>query len=276
MGYKLVAIDCDNTLLNSKGHIPEENIKTIQYLKSKGIEFVIATGRNDLLVSDYIDELEISAPVIGCNGASIRYLKENKMLSFSPIPEKSLKLIFDYCDKNNIPFRAFTMERGFTNNKASAEEVIKQILASYTKILKTTIPYEYTDNTKYLAENEKIIKVVIVHDDPKYIKKYQSDIKGTEGIDIFRSAVNCLDIMAFGVSKGNALRKYGRILKIGREETVAFGDSENDLSMIEYAGVGVAMENGEKGLKETANMITASNNECGVAKALKKIFSEFF
>lgn len=276
MKYKLVAIDCDNTLLNSEGHIPAENKETIQYLKSKGIEFIIATGRNDVLVADYIEELGIDAPVIGCNGASIRNLKENKLLSYNPIPKQSLKLILDYCKENKLPFRAFSMSKGFSNDKTSIREVLEQILSKYTKVLKSNIPYEYLENPEYLIDNEEVVKVVLVNNDPITLQKYQTEIKGTEGIDICRSARNCLDIGALGVSKGNAVKKYGEMLGIKQEETVAFGDSENDLSMIKYAGFGVAMENGEDGLKKFAQMVTDTNDNCGVAKALKQIFADLF
>ncbi len=276
MSVKLVAIDCDNTLLNSKGHITEENKETIQYLKKKGVEFIIATGRNDILVADYIDELGIEAPIIGCNGASIRKLKENKMLSYSPISKNSLKLVIDYCERNKLPFRAFSMEKGFSNDKESIKEVLEQILSKYTKILKNNISYELIENLSYLTENEEIIKVVLVDNDFELIKKYQKDLKDVEGIETCRSAVNCLDICAFGVSKGTAFKKYAEMLKIPRDETAAFGDSENDLSMIKYAGIGVAMENGDDEVKSAADVITLSNDESGVAKALKKIFSEYF
>lgn len=276
MKYKLVAIDCDNTLLNSEGHIPAENKETIQYLKSKGIEFIIATGRNDVLVADYIEELGIDAPVIGCNGASIRNLKENKLLSYNPIPKQSLKLILDYCKENKLPFRAFSMSKGFSNDKTSIREVLEQILSKYTKVLKSNIPYEYLEKPEYLIDNEEVVKVVLVNNDPITLQKYQTEIKGTEGIDICRSARNCLDIGALGVSKGNAVKKYGEMLGIKQEETVAFGDSENYLSMIKYAGFGVAMENGEDGLKKFAQMVTDTNDNCGVAKALKQIFADLF
>jgi len=276
MSIKLAAIDCDNTLLNSSGHIPEENKETIQYLKKKGIEFIIATGRNDLLVADYIDELGIEAPIIGCNGASIRKLSENKMLSYSPIPKNSLRLILEYCEKNKLPFRAFSMEKGFSNDKESIKEVLEQVLSKYTKILKSNINYEFAENISYITENEEIVKVVLVNNDPEYIKKYQRELKDIEGTTTCRSARNCLDICAFGVSKGNAFKKYAEMLNIKREETIAFGDSENDISMIKYAGIGIAMENGEDDVKAAADMITASNNNSGVAKALKKIFSEYF
>ncbi len=276
MSIKLVAIDCDNTLLNSSGHISEENKETIQYLKKKGIEFIIATGRNDILVADYIDELKIEAPIIGCNGASIRKLKENKMLSYSPIPKDSLNLVLEYCKSNNLPFRAFSMRKGFSNDKESIKEVLEQVLSRYTKILRSNIPYEFVENISYIAENEEIVKVVLVNNNFECIKKYQDELKSVEGIDTCRSARNCLDICAFGVSKGNAFKKYAEMLKINRKETAAFGDSENDLSMIKYAGIGIAMENGEEDVKFSADIVTSSNDDSGVAKGLKKIFPEYF
>lgn len=273
MRYKLVAIDCDNTLLNSTGHIPNENKETIQYLKEKGVEFIIATGRNDILVWDYIKELDIKAPVIGCNGASIRDLASNKLYSFSPISKQALRDIFGYCDKNGIPFKAFTMEKGFANSHEAVEQGLKQILSSYTKALAENIPYEYTNDTEYLTENEKIIKVVIVDNNISLIEKYRSELKPANGIEICRSTKNCLDICANEVSKGNALKKYADMLGINQSEIVAFGDSENDFSMLNYAGFSVAMENGEEELKNYADMVTVSNDNAGVSKALKKIFA---
>lgn len=275
MSVKLVAIDCDNTLLNKSGHITAENKETIQYLKKKGIEFIIATGRNDILVYDYIDELGIDAPIIGCNGASVRRLNENKLIEFNPIPKKSLELILKYCEKNNLTFRAFSMERGFSNNEETAKEVLEQILSQYTKVLKYNISYEYVKDVSYISENEHIIKVVLV-DDFDVIKKYQNDLLPIEGIESCRSAKTCLDICAAGVSKGAAFEKYAKTLGINRLETAAFGDSENDLSMIKYAGIGIAMENGDDEIKEAADFITASNDNSGVALGLKKIFPEYF
>ena len=75
------------------------------------------------------------------------------------------------------------------------------------------------------------------------------------------------------VSKGNALEKYAASLSIDLKDTIAIGDSENDYYMLKKAGFSVAMENGEDSLKEIADMVTLSNDNCGVSFALKKIFS---
>ena len=97
--YKLVAVDCDNTLLDSTANIPNENKNAIRILKNKGIKFILATGRNDILVKDYLDELGFDAPVIGCNGASVRELASKKLLKLNPIEKSALKEVFDFAPK---------------------------------------------------------------------------------------------------------------------------------------------------------------------------------
>ena len=69
--YKLIATDCDGTILNSKGYLPKEIIDTFKVLHNKGIHILLATGRNDILAKDYLDELDIDCPVAGCNGATL-------------------------------------------------------------------------------------------------------------------------------------------------------------------------------------------------------------
>ena len=76
--YKLIATDCDGTILNSKGYLPKEIINTFKVLHNKGIHILLATGRNDILAKDYLDELDIDCPVAGCNGATLLNFYTNK------------------------------------------------------------------------------------------------------------------------------------------------------------------------------------------------------
>ena len=69
--YKLIATDCDKTLIDSKGYLPDENRDVLRRLHNMGIHIIVATGRSDILAKDYLDELDIDCPVIGCNGASM-------------------------------------------------------------------------------------------------------------------------------------------------------------------------------------------------------------
>lgn len=270
--YKLVAIDCDNTLLDSKGFIPKENKKTIKYLQEKGVQFVIATGRNDILVADYIEELGIKAPVIGCNGASIRDLKTNQLYKFDPISHDALKSIFKYCTENKIDCKAFSMEKCYENTPESLKEMFPDIIKSYAKKLLYSLDFKYIKDLNTIIGTDEIIKVVIVDNDYDFVVKTREALNKIPDIDAFLSARDCIDIEYKNVSKGQGLKHYAELINIAQEDIVAIGDNENDISMIQYAGFGVAMENGEEKLKEIADYITCTNNEAGVSKALIKIF----
>ncbi|MGL5244586.1 MAG: HAD-IIB family hydrolase, partial [Sarcina sp.] len=90
------------------------------------------------------------------------------------------------------------------------------------------------------------------------------------GLEVVSSSLNNFEIMAEGTSKGKAVKALAERLGVKREEIMCIGDSENDLSMIEYAGVGIAMGNALDMLKEKATFVTKSNNEHGVARAIEK------
>lgn len=271
MCYKLVAIDCDNTLIDSNGKIPEENIKTIKYLSSKGVKFLIATGRNDVLVKDYLDQLGIKTPVIGCNGASIRDIYTDKIYYLSSFPSYKAKTVIDYCNKNDVPFRAFTLKRGFSNDSGINSKLSPHVIETYIKSMENLKDMDY-DKLIECVKKDEILKIVISNDDMHSIVRIQNDLNMIIELEIVRSSRECLDIINKGVSKGAALKMFAELNSIKQEEVIAIGDNENDASMITYAGLGIAMENGDESLKQISNLIADTNNNAGVGKVLKQIF----
>lgn len=277
MKYKLVAIDMDGTLLDSEGFISNENADTIKRLTDKGVRFVIATGRNDVLVKDYIFELGITTPIIGCNGATVRDLINDVLYSVNPIDRKTVEELFKYLLENDIIFKPFTLKKGYAFNQEIIDYSLFFLNNTYKKPLSEQVGYELIEDIEAFTSkllNEQIIKIVLVQEDNEKLLELQEKLRAFDGIDIYRASHAFLDIMAKGVSKGSALQSYAEKLGIDREEIVAIGDSENDLSMIKYAGLSVAMENAEELIKENSDFITKSNNESGVSYALKKIFKE--
>lgn len=270
--YKLVAIDCDNTLLDSTANIPKENKNVINILRDKGIKFILATGRNDILVKDYINELGFDAPVIGCNGASIRELASDNLIRLTPLEKDSLKAVFNFCSKNKIKFRAFSMTHSYSAEKIKSTPNLAHIINTYTKVLSEELIYETVSDMNSLIDTAAVLKIVIVNEDTVFIENIQKELKKIIDIDVVRSNKNCLDIIKKGVSKGAAVKAYAQELGIIPDEIIAFGDSENDYSMLDMAGFSVAMENGEDILKNIADMVTLSNDEAGVGFALRKIF----
>ena len=273
--YKLVAFDCDNTLLDSEANIPPENIAAINKLTENGIKVILATGRNDILVKDYILETGINAPVIGCNGSSVRNLRTDELISFTPIPTASLSAVFDYCEKNGIKPKAFSMTCGYTEQKATSG-TLASIFTKYKRVLKNDLTYKTLEKISDIVGKDEIIKVLAVDDNREFLLKTQRELQEIDGIDVVMSNPVCIDIGAKGISKGSALMKYAEMCGILPKETVSFGDSENDLSMFEVSGFSVLMGNGDKRLSDKVSMITDTNDNAGVAKGLEKIFPEIF
>ena len=272
--YKLVAIDCDNTLIKHNGEVHKDNIKAINMLLNQGVKVVIATGRNDILVKDYLYDIGLKEEiVIGCNGASIRDLKENKIIKVNYIPKDIAKKILNICIENGIDAKMYTFTKSYALNEEDAKDELKEILTHYTKELSTYLEYKYEKDIDKLIEKEDFLKIVIAGTDTEKLLEIRDSFKKFEDINAVMSTRFSLDIMKKGVSKGEALKEYANIFNIKSEEIVAIGDSENDLDMLSFAGFSVAMGNGEDFVKKACDIVTLTNDEGGVAYAINKIFN---
>lgn len=270
MSYKLIATDMDGTLLNSKNEISHENLKIIENLREKGIIFSVATGRLDTMVKAYLRQMHSDNPVISCNGALVRNLASGKTYYEADIDTVDYTKVFDICNKYNLPFNVY-------GSFAMFSETENTRIKMWKKYNKTLCQEDMLD--MHIVKNiydefnskDKVFKVLIEHQDLDFLKKIEDEINEIPGITAYKSATHLLDVMKKDVSKGNALKKLADILGIKKEEVIAIGDNVNDLSMISYAGVGIAMGNAEDCVKEAADFITDTNDNDGVAKALRKI-----
>ena len=242
MKYRLVAFDFDGTFLDSEGNIPKRNADALKKLKKMGVELLAVTGRNDILVKDYIEELGIDIPVVGCNGASLGDVITGERSYIHPIGKDVVKKVIYECIRLGIPCKAMSIDACYTSDNEMLAKGIKQIVAKYTRELKYMIDYIYFTDEQMLelAENTDIVK---------------------------------LDMIAENVSKGNALKKYASDMGIRAEGCIAFGDNENDISMLKYAGLGVAMANADECVRAAADEVTLTNDECGVAAVLEREFN---
>lgn len=273
MEYKLIAIDCDNTLLDEFGNISDINKKVIAKLRKMGVNFVIATGRNDILARDYLEELGLYVPMISCNGAVISNQFTEEIFSVNAIKKDAVKRIFEYCHNNKLLFKVLTQDTCYTNDKVAMEKGIGQIVKKYTRKLKYTIPYKFVEDMNTISDMEDILKIVIIDDDKAERNRIQNELQRISGVNVYFAGFNCIDIVSDKTAKGLALAQYAEMHGYKPEEIIAFGDGENDISMIEYAGLGVAMLNGEESLKQKADLITEYNNgDGGVGKTLAKIY----
>ena len=285
--YKLIAIDLDGTLLNSYGEITSKNKEAIKYALDKGVEVVLASGRDPKTMERISNELGIENYLIAGNGASVFDIKQEKNIyeNFLEI-EKALEII-EICKENSIFLSVYTTEGIITeglkynikvfnnennsrpNRKRTNIEIVKDIYEyveiNSPNILKIIICDESKIIFNNIIEKMKNVRDVEVLDVEHMSKKI---IKiGTEeyGVEYFYTEVTNRD-----ADKWSAIEFLLEKLKINKEDVICIGDNMNDIKMIENAGLGVVMKNSALEKQEIGDFITEDNNSDGVGLAIYK------
>lgn len=270
MAIKLICIDMDGTLLKDQQVVSEKNKQAIKEVIEKGIKVAITTGRMYDCAKLYSKEIGLDTPIIASNGAFIGY--KDEVIYNNPLEISDIKAFFEVTKKYRLN-AYLTANFGIISDYELPETHVYKIL------------------NKTLNEDEQI-KLIVSNDINKEIEKYDGQIlKGVcvekdrmddlvkarkeledlnLNIEIVSSWDDNFEIMKKGSSKGQAVKALAEYLGINKDDVMCIGDSENDLSMIEYAGIGVAMGNAIEKVKKEADYITDTNVNDGVAKAIKK------
>lgn len=263
--YKLIAIDMDGTLLKSDKTVSERTKKAIKEARQKGVNVVIATGRPIGGVNRYLEELDMLGEndyVLSYNGGLVLKTKSKEVVSKVALTGSDLHYLYDLSKQLGVNIHAFSEVYGLITPKISKyteeEANINNIKIEIN---------DYSD----IEDDHSIIKVMMI-DEPEILEKAVNNLPKEvyEKYTVVRSTPYFLEFLNKAVNKGTGVKLLAEHLGINQEEVMTFGDAENDLDMIIYAGMGIAMKNGFEEVKEVANYITDSNEEDGVAKAIEK------
>lgn len=272
--YKMVVMDMDYTLLPKDKQITKRSREALAKAMEKGVKVVLATGRIYTSARVYAKLIGIHTPIIASNGAIIREEITNDTIYKSILPDEMIKEMVRLCRQEGLYCHLYTMKTVYT-------EKIANISKSYEKWNATLKDEEKIDiqvlsDIEEVIQKEKgnILKAVVVDEDSEKIMRIRNEILETGKVSVSQSLKDNLEVMNYGVSKGNSVKILSEIYGIEREEIIAMGDNENDISMIEYAGLGVAMANAEECLIQRADYITDSCEEDGVAKVIEKFILE--
>lgn len=268
--YRLVAVDLDGTLLNSHSWVSEGNREAIAYAIKKGVKVVICSGRIFTGARVFARQISAEGPIITCNGAVIKDIKTEEVLYDEPLSSEDCCRVIDICHRENIYFHAYIEDTMYT-------EVLEYGASFYWK-LNDELPEQDRIDIRLVKDVADVIKsgfkpaskFVIVSEEPEHLLKVRKQVCEIESVEVMSSNINNFEVVKRGVNKGNALKILSEKLNIPREEIIAVGDNENDCSMIRFAGLGVAMGNAEKSIKDVADYITLNNDEDGVSEVLKK------
>jgi len=282
--YKLIALDMDGTLLNRHKVITNEVRDEIKRILGKNVHVALSTGRFPASVWLHSQALGLHGPQVALNGSIILDAKTGEPLDTTPIDKDLIVKIHEFARSNGayVHFYGYNILFVEEINDINRRWDIANVVVDPEKEL---TPEHYQDQMKYftiqevgdfetfLQTNERpIFKATVICEHPDRTEELYQQIIKWSSLNVTRTGKRRFDINAFGVSKKSALEKVSTMLKIKSEEVVAIGDFDNDIEMIRWAGMGVAMENGNDAIKAVANDMTCSNDDGGVAKAIKKYF----
>lgn len=265
--YKWCVCDMDGTLLNSKGIISQENKNALKRLEQNGVEVIIASGRTDLMMKNYIKQLDLKGHIICCNGGLIKNLGTEEILFAKTIDRETVAEVLSYCFNNNVNFLFYTHNSVFSNKNNPRAKRFEDINKTLAFELQT--PIEYIEESTIVNSDEKdVFKILLMGDEHEEMKILQKHFSTFNNLEVVSSFNGLLDIMASNISKGNALKILSKKLKVELSEVIAFGDNYNDLDMFQCVGMPIAVKNAVDDIKSAAKYITSSNDESGIAYAI--------
>jgi HAD superfamily hydrolase (TIGR01484 family) len=236
---KLVALDMDGTLLNKAGEISEENRRAIKEAENQGVFVVLSTGRSFATCSDFAKSMELQSYLITVNGSEI-YDNQGKLVERNIVDSDSIQWMWELSQKYGTHFWAISCDN----------------------IYRAEMPEKIHDS--------QWLKFGFDTDDESIRKIIMDELVSKGNFEISNSSPTNIEVNAMGVNKAKAIKLVCSLLDITMDNVMAVGDSLNDLAMISEAKVGVAMGNAQEIVKEKADWVTATNEEDGVAKAIRK------
>lgn len=266
----LIALDLDYTTLTRAG-LTRRTKETLEEAIRRGYHVVIATGRPIVAVPDYVLGIEGLEYVLCSNGAHIVEVATGNFLYSGYIDAETSAMLVDFLKDIAHPVEVFSEGEAFVSQSLYDDLKLNgSDFLSAKYILRTRKPVP--DIWQFWRDNIDKIENINIHFREQEDKAEMRERLGKlSGFTLTSSTKANLEIGAETTSKANALRILSELTGIGLERVIAFGDSPNDIDMIKEAGFGVAMANGEDEVKDVADYITLSNEDEGVAYAIRKL-----
>ena len=253
MDYKILVLDLDGTLTNTRKEITPSNREALIQTQQQGTRLVLASGRPTYGIAPLADELQMSqfdGYILSYNGGKIIDWKSKEILYANVLPNAVIPQLYE-CIVTENPEDEYVKKEAFLNRM------------------------EVRKSTNFLTDIHLPVPKCLIVGDPDKLIAVESElsIRLQGQISAYRSEPYFLELVPLGIDKAQSLTVLLEKLDMKREEMVAVGDGYNDLSMIKFAGLGVAMANAQEPVKKAADYITLSNDEDGVAAVVERYFS---
>lgn len=272
---KLIALDLDGTLFDSRSQISQENIDTIKKACQAGVNVVISTGRPFIGVP--FEKLKGTGInyAITTNGAAIYEISTGKCIYQDSMSQELALNAINYILSKDVHMDAFIEGKAYSplkclevGQRLAIRPELKAYILGESRVRVEDLP-EFIIANNYTVQKCTLNFANDEKGEPISREDIRQFLEAQNMYDIVSGGFNNLEFTKKGVDKGVGLNHLSKHLGISIEQTMAIGDTENDLSILEAASIGVAMGNATPDLKEKADYVTLTNDEDGVAAAIK-------
>lgn len=263
--YRLIAVDLDGTLVRGDQTVSPHTLDVMARAQTLGVKVVVASGRPTYGTAPVADALRLAdfgGYVMSYNGGEIYDWRTKKPLHAQTLDQDVIPYLYMYAQQHGLPIMTYIGAEVVT-------EVPDNEYIRYTA-MRNRMTIRQVPN--FLESVQEPVGKCMIVGDPTLLQPMEADLaqrlQGRAGA--FRSEPFFLEIVPKDVDKAYGLDVLLGKLGMGREELLAFGDGYNDISMLQMAGMGVAMGNAEEEIKKAADFVTRSNEDDGVAYAIEK------
>ena len=267
MDYQLIAFDMDGTLLSSKKEVLASSREAIAQALRMGKVVAICTGRCPKMIELDHESIGDVRYAICCNGTILYDLAEHRVLSASSLEHDVLVRALDALGDEDAMIDAFSGS-GFFCQTSHLESMERYNMAIYRELYRATGTLVEDIRAQLLDPAATYQKFIFHCTSPEARERVLSRV-GDLPVETARSEVSSLEFSPAGVNKGTGLLALAELLGIPHDATIAVGDADNDLTMLEAAGLGVAMGNANEAARAAADVVVADNDHDGCAEAIR-------
>lgn len=265
MNKKILVLDIDGTLTNSKKEITPATKKAIQDIMKAGHKVILASGRPTPGMRRYEDELELQkygGYLLSFNGARVVECKTGEIIYQQALPHSIIPEVYEFAKEKGCGLISYL---GQTVISAFEPDEYVELEARINGL-----PIQTVQNFPKFVDFDvnKCLMTAPGEIAGEYEKELSQKYEGI--VSIYRSEPFFIEVMPMNIDKAASLARMLEIFKMSKEDMICCGDGYNDISMIKYAGVGVAMGNAQEAVKEAADFITDTNDEDGLVRVINK------
>lgn len=281
---KLLALDLDGTLLGTDSRVSKENAHALHLAQQAGVQVALCTGRNLTETRAFNAQLDASADwALVANGAAVLRFSDGAQISFDGLDRAMCETVLDVCAQFGVDPCLYTAKNLYYGHEflLFLQEIRRRGRVSLDEAAEG---YEFIADAaqwRNVLEREdgRVAKAILHHLDPAVVDQMTQALDRTGLFELapsvmFGGELKNVEINRKGVHKGRALRQLAAHLGFGMDAVMAVGDSDNDLTMLQMAGLGVAMANAAPHIRAAADAVTLDNASNGVAAAVKQYILE--